>query len=148
ALIERLALKNILNTPLHACSGGELQRLLLARAVMQNPELLILDEPTQGVDIHGQAELYEIIEDIRQEIGCAILMISHDLHVVMAKTNLILCLNHHICCHGHPQEVGNHPAYIELFGKAHAQTLAVYNHSHDHHHQLDGVTHSGSCSHD
>ncbi|MEM8594702.1 MAG: ATP-binding cassette domain-containing protein [Pseudomonadota bacterium] len=148
ALFKRVDISRILSTPLSKLSGGELQRVLLARALLKQPQLLILDEPTQGVDVHGQAELYELIEEIRNTLQCAIVMVSHELHIVMAKTDSIICLNQHICCQGRPKEVSQDPAYTALFGAAHAETLGVYSHQHDHHHDTHGHTHPGACSHD
>jgi zinc transport system ATP-binding protein len=120
---------------LHTLSGGELQRVLLARALLHKPDLLVLDEPVQGVDLRGQAELYQLIQTVRDQYDCAILMVSHDLHWVMAATDHVLCLNQHVCCSGHPEHVSQNPAYIELFG--HAQ-IAPYTHHHDHHHDVHG----------
>ena len=128
----------LVNSQIHALSGGELQRVLLARALIQKPELLVLDEPAQGVDISGQAELYRLITDIRDQHQCGVLMVSHDLHLVMSATDEVICLNQHVCCHGHPEQVSTDPAYLELFGKQQAETLAVYTHHHNHSHGLDG----------
>lgn len=128
----------IANRPLQSVSGGELQRVLLARALMQNPDLLILDEPAQGVDVIGQAEMYSLIHKIKKEQGCGVLMISHDLHLVMAQTDRVICLNQHVCCHGHPDHVSHDPAFIELFGKRVSENLAPYTHHHDHKHDLHG----------
>lgn len=119
-------------------SGGELQRVLLARALLQDPHLLVLDEPAQGVDLKGQAELYRLIVSIRDERQCGVLMVSHDLHLVMAATDEVICLNQHVCCHGHPEKVSHDPAYLELFGQRDAEMLAFYTHYHRHHHGLDG----------
>lgn len=116
-------------------SGGELQRVLLARALLKKPNLLVLDEPVQGVDIRGQSELYQLIQQVREEYGCAILMVSHDLHWVMASTDHVVCLNQHLCCSGHPEQVSNDPAYLNLFG---ANNVALYTHHHDHRHDLNG----------
>jgi zinc transport system ATP-binding protein len=119
-------------------SGGEHQRVLLARALMRQPRLLVLDEPVQGVDITGQAALYKLITQIRDRINCGVLMISHDLHLVMATTDRVLCLNHHVCCSGHPESVSQHPAYLELFGATAQPELAIYTHRHDHTHDIHG----------
>ena len=118
---------DLLKRPLQQISGGELQRVLLARALLREPELLVLDEPAQGVDINGQNELYNLISKLRDHHGCAVLMVSHDLHLVMAQTDTVICLNHHVCCHGHPEQVSNDPAYRELFGSQHVEALAVYH---------------------
>lgn len=119
-------------------SGGELQRVLLARALLREPDLLILDEPAQGVDVAGQAQLYQLIRDLREEYRCGILMISHDLHLVMSATDEVVCLNHHVCCHGKPEQVSADPSYLHLFGKSAAANLAVYTHHHNHHHDIEG----------
>lgn len=98
-------------------SGGETQRVLLARALLNRPQLLVLDEPTQGVDVNGQVALYNLIDQLRRELDCAVLMVSHDLHLVMAKTDEVLCLNHHICCSGAPEVVSMHPEFISMFAR-------------------------------
>jgi zinc transport system ATP-binding protein len=128
----------LLKHSIHTLSGGETQRVLLARALLRNPELLVLDEPVQGVDINGQLELYRLISDIRKQRRCGVLMISHDLHLVMASTDHVVCLNHHICCSGHPEHVCNDPSFLELFGPAQASALALYNHRHGHSHDAHG----------
>ena len=127
-------------------SGGELQRVLLARAILRQPELLVLDEPAQGVDITGQTELYALIRQIRDQLGCGVLMISHDLHLVMAATDNVVCLNQHVCCSGHPETVSNDPAYQELFGQTGAAQIAVYHHHHNHEHTINGDV--VQCQHD
>jgi len=119
-------------------SGGEFQRVMLARAIARRPDLLVLDEPVQGVDFSGEIALYDLIKSIRDDYGCGILLISHDLHVVMAATDHVVCLNGHVCCSGPPSDVTRHAAYQELFGARAATTLAVYEHSHDHTHLPDG----------
>ncbi|MFO0998265.1 MAG: ATP-binding cassette domain-containing protein [Alphaproteobacteria bacterium] len=119
-------------------SGGELQRVMLARALLGDPDLLVLDEPIQGVDVTGQAELYALIARIRDRRGCGILLVSHDLHVVMASTDRVVCINQHLCCAGRPESVSRDPAYLALFGPEAAGRLAVYTHAHDHHHGLHG----------
>lgn len=121
-----------------AISGGELQRVLLARALLRKPQLLVLDEPAQGVDLAGQAELYQLIGRISRKTHCGVLMISHDLHLVMSSTDEVVCLNHHVCCHGKPEQVSNDPAYLDLFGATTAKALAVYTHDHNHEHDLTG----------
>lgn len=121
-------------------SGGEMQRVLLARAILRKPALLVLDEPTQGVDVTGQIELFQLIRKIREKLGCAVMMISHDLHIVMSATDRVLCLNNHLCCDGTPEVVTNNPEYRRLFGVRGVQELAMYEHDlhHDHtHHEHD-----------
>lgn len=138
AVLEEVGASEIMNQPLHQVSGGEFQRVLLARALLRNPDLLVLDEPTQGVDVTGQAELYDLISRIRDQRKCGILMVSHDLHLVMAQTDRVVCINHHVCCAGTPESVTNDPGYISLFGKQVAQSIAVYHHHHDHKHDHEG----------
>jgi zinc transport system ATP-binding protein len=138
AVAAEVGIERLLRTPLAAVSGGEFQRALLARALLREPELLVLDEPVQGVDVSGQAELYALIKAVRDTHRCAVLMISHDLHVVMAATDTVLCLNRHVCCAGQPEDVGAHPAYLQLFGRQGADGIAVYTHHHDHAHDLHG----------
>jgi zinc transport system ATP-binding protein len=119
-------------------SGGEFQRALLARAIARKPDLLVLDEPVQGVDFAGEIALYDLIKTIRNNSGCGILLISHDLHVVMAETDTVICLNGHVCCRGTPQAVSSSPEYAKLFGAAASASLAFYKHQHDHTHLPDG----------
>jgi zinc transport system ATP-binding protein len=132
-LNEKLRIEHLLKQSMQVLSGGEMQRVLMARALMRKPKLLVLDEPVQGVDITGQSKLYDLITEVRDELGCSVLMVSHDLHVVMAKTDKVICLNQHICCSGTPEAVQQDPAYLHLFG-SHAEKLAVYTHDHDHDH--------------
>ncbi len=152
AAVELTGIRGLCHKPVQSISGGELQRVLLARTLLQQPDLLVLDEPAQGVDVNGQVELYRLIHRIRDDLNCAVLMVSHDLHLVMAATDRVFCLNHHICCSGLPEQVSNDPAYRALFGKTAAEALAVYHHHHDHHHDLDGTVVSdgnrGGCSHE
>lgn len=129
---------DLLQQSLHTVSGGELQRVLLARALLRQPQWLVLDEPTQGVDISGQAELYRLIAQLRDRYQCGVLLVSHDLHLVMAATDTVICLNQHVCCHGHPEHVSQHPEYLQLFGKRIADDIAVYTHHHDHNHDVHG----------
>lgn len=136
--VDQLDIGHLLTSPLQRLSGGEHQRVLLARALLRKPDLLVLDEPVQGVDVTGQAALYGLITSIRDELDCGVLMISHDLHLVMATTDQVLCLNHHVCCSGHPESVSQHPAYLELFGAPASAKLAVYTHHHDHTHDIHG----------
>lgn len=115
-------------------SGGQHQRVLLARALLSSPELLILDEPTQGLDQPGEAAFYQQLEHLRDALGCAVFMVSHDLHVVMSASDRVICLNHHICCEGTPRVVRDAPEYRALFGQGTGGALALYQHEHDHHH--------------
>ncbi|MCW8916003.1 MAG: zinc ABC transporter ATP-binding protein ZnuC [Magnetovibrio sp.] len=146
-VLEETGAIDILNNPMQSISGGELQRVLLARALLRQPELLVLDEPVQGVDITGQADLYRLIQSIRQNRQVGVVMVSHDLHVVMAQTDHVVCLNQHVCCAGHPSQVSRHPEFVALFGDEVASTLAVYAHDHDHQHGLDGHVHGEHCDH-
>ncbi|MCW8934049.1 MAG: zinc ABC transporter ATP-binding protein ZnuC [Gammaproteobacteria bacterium] len=150
-MISTLGVRSLLGQPLQSVSGGEFQRILLARALLRKPDLLVLDEPAQGVDINGQQQLYQLISTIRDEFGCGILMVSHDLHLVMEATDQVLCLNTHICCSGHPEAVSQHPEYLKLFG-ASLDGIAVYTHNHNHSHDLSGDVveheHHGDCDHD
>ena len=116
-------------------SGGELQRALLARALLRQPELLVLDEPVQAVDFIGEIRLYELIAAIRQRHGCGVLMVSHDLHMVMAESDRIICLNSHICCEGRPESVTHDPEFARLFGPSAVRMIAAYTHHHDHDHE-------------
>ena len=136
-------IKHLLYEDVRNLSGGEFQRLLMARAIAKEPEFLVLDEPVQGVDYAGEIAIYQIIQDIRKTLHCGILLISHNLHVVMSQTNHVICLNGHICCSGEPQSIVKDPEYIKLFGENMDPTLAFYQHQHDHHHHPDGsVDHS------
>ncbi|AHI29496.1 zinc ABC transporter ATP-binding protein ZnuC [Marinobacter similis] len=138
AALQKTGVGHLLDASVHHLSGGEKQRLLLARALVRKPDLLVLDEPAQGVDINGQAALYELIRQLRDELNCGIIMISHDLHLVMAATDKVICLNQHICCSGHPADISHDPAFIETFGPRVAESLAVYHHHHNHRHDLHG----------
>lgn len=137
-VLREVGALHVRDKPLQTISGGEMRRALLARALLREPDLLVLDEPTAGVDLNGQAELYDLINTVRQEKNCGALLISHDLHVVMAATDHVLCLNHHVCCSGTPDAVSEHPEYRALFGPKAAQTHAVYTHHHDHTHTIAG----------
>jgi len=130
--IEELNISQLLEQPIQNVSGGEMQRILLARALMREPELLVLDEPVQGVDLQGQTELYHYINELREHYNLGILMVSHDLHIVMKSTNRVLCLNQHVCCSGTPQTVSKTPEFISIFGDS-AEELALYEHHHDDH---------------
>ncbi|PHS78175.1 MAG: zinc ABC transporter ATP-binding protein ZnuC [Rhodospirillaceae bacterium] len=144
--LKEVRADHIANSPMQSISGGEMQRVMLARALLREPDLLVLDEPVQGVDITGQSELYKLINAIRKDRNIGVLMVSHDLHVVMAQTDHVVCLNQHVCCAGHPQAVSQHPEFVALFGEDIASTLAVYAHQHDHHHDLDGHVVGDGCS--
>ncbi len=125
-----LKIQKLLEQPIQNVSGGEMQRILLARALMNQPELLVLDEPVQGIDIKGQTELYHYINKIRNRYNCGIIMVSHDLNIVMKNTDRVLCLNKHLCCSGTPQVVNNHPAFLKIFGSQ-TPEIAIYEHNHN-----------------
>ena len=127
------------NKSLGNLSGGEFQRVLIARAIAKQPEVLVLDEPVQGVDFKGEIALYELIKKISEELNCGILLISHDLHVVMSATDFVVCLNGHVCCSGTPQAVAKNNEYKELFGDRASTVLSIYEHKHDHTHSPDGT---------
>jgi len=147
---------HVADSPVQRISGGEMQRALLARAMLGSPDLIVLDEPVQGVDIAGQQELYHLISRIKYDKGCGVLMISHDLHMVMAGTDKIICLNRHICCSGTPENIHNHPEYHAMLGSP-TDGIALYTHHHNHHHdRLGNVVgtdhhdrhHDRDCNHD
>ena len=130
-LSTKFGIKNILKKSIHQISGGQLQKTLLVKTLINNPDILVLDEPTQYMDVSAQVDFYQIIEEIRTQKNCAILIISHDLNIVMQKTNQVICVNHHICCSGSPESINNHPEYLSLFNK---DKIAIYSHHHDHKH--------------
>ena len=132
--VEHLKNKNLSNL-----SGGEFQRVLISRAIAKQPNLLVLDEPVQGVDFKGEVALYELIKKISEKINCGILLISHDLHVVMSATDFVICLNGHVCCSGKPHIVAQNEKYKELFGDRASNVLSLYEHQHDHSHSQDGT---------
>ena len=138
ALQDRLEISHLREEQIGSLSGGEMQRVLLARALLRNPHLLILDEPAQGVDISGQSKLYDLINEIRADRCCSILMISHDLHFVMSSTNEVICLNRHVCCHGKPEDISGDPAFLELFGAGGSNNLAIYAHRHNRGYEITG----------
>jgi zinc transport system ATP-binding protein len=147
---QEASVDTILDKPLHVLSGGELQRVLLARALLSDPQLLVLDEPAQNLDISGQLAFYKLLERIFAERTISILMVSHDLHMVMASTKKVVCLFHHICCSGEPHAVTKDPEFIALFGGDMARMMAVYQHSHTHQHdheQHAEHVHSQECQH-
>ena len=131
--------EHLKNKSLGNLSGGEFQRVLIARAIAKQPEVLVLDEPVQGVDFKGEIALYELIKKISEELNCGILLISHDLHVVMSATDFVVCLNGHVCCSGTPQVVAKNDEYKELFGDRASTILSIYEHKHDHTHSPDGT---------
>lgn len=135
-MLSMVKAEYLIDKSLHQLSGGELQRVLLAQALAKQPQLLILDEPTQGVDVNGQVLLYDLIANARTQFNCGVLMVSHDLHLVMAKTDEVICLNHHICCSGSPAIVSNDPEFISLFGQQGVTKIAVYRHHHNHQHDF------------
>ena len=128
----------LLYNQIHNLSGGEFQRVLIARAIAKKPDLLVLDEPVQGVDYNGEIALYNLIKKISVNLNCGILLISHDMHFVMSTTDHVVCLNGHICCSGTPSSVVKNPEYIKLFGEHNSETLSYYQHHHDHSHDNDG----------
>ena len=141
AIDEALSLTGVVHLKhknLGNLSGGEFQRVLLARAISKKPDLLVLDEPVQGVDFTGEIALYELIKKISEELNCGILLISHDLHTVMSATDHVVCLNGHVCCSGSPSDVAKNNEYKALFGEQAAQTLSIYEHKHDHVHSHEG----------
>ena len=138
AALAEVEAEELIGRSVHDLSGGEFQRVMLARALMRAPHLLLLDEPMQGVDIRGQLALYDLIGTLHRRHGMGVLLVSHDLHIVMAATDRVVCLNHHVCCSGAPESVQHHPEYVALFGPEAARRLAVYAHAHDHEHDLAG----------
>ncbi len=133
--LDETGIAHLINARVAELSGGELQRALLARALLRKPELLVLDEPVQAVDFTGELKLYELISSIRKSRGCGILMVSHDLHMVMAESDRVVCLNGHICCEGKPSAVQKDPEFAKLFGPAAVRMIAAYTHHHDHDHE-------------
>ena len=132
--VEHLKQKSLSNL-----SGGEFQRVLIARAIAKKPELLVLDEPVQGVDFKGEVAIYELIKKISEDLSCGILLISHDLHMVMSATDHVICLNGHVCCSGKPHIVAQDEKFKELFGDRASKVLTLYEHKHDHTHSQDGT---------
>lgn len=139
AALREAGVSHTANQQISQLSGGETQRVLIARAILRTPDLLVLDEPASGVDYAGEAELYDLIGALRDKRGLGVLLVSHDLHVVMAKSDRVLCLNGHVCCSGRPEAVARNADYQRLFGPEAARSLAVYHHHHDHRHDVTGA---------
>ena len=139
--LEQAGVPDLAKAQLSQLSGGQFQRVLLARALIEKPDLLLLDEATQGLDQRGSAAFYQQIEQVRQNTGCAVLMISHELHVVMSASDRVVCLNGHVCCEGTPAVVASAPEYRALFGTGTGGALALYRHEHDHSHEHGEHTH-------
>ena len=135
--LDAAGLAHLRHTPFQQLSGGETRRVLLTAALLRRPRLLVLDEPDTGMDVSAQRELYKQLAAIRDERDCGILLVSHDLHMVMAATDRVVCLNHHVCCTGAPQTIAHHPEYLALLGEQ-TDALALYTHRHDHEHDLAG----------
>ncbi len=138
ATLAEVGASGVIDQQIANLSGGELQRVVLARALLRNPALLVLDEPVRGVDYVGEAELYALIGRLRVDRGLSVLLISHDLHIVMAQSDRVICVNRHVCCSGVPETVAKDPSYARLFGPHAARAFAIYSHRHDHHHDLAG----------
>jgi zinc transport system ATP-binding protein len=136
--LREVGASRVVGQQIASLSGGELQRVILARALLRDPHLLVLDEPVRGVDFAGEAELYELIGNLRDAHKLGVLLVSHDLHVVMAKSDRVVCINRHVCCSGIPHTVARDPEYVRLFGEDAARAFAVYHHEHDHRHDLTG----------
>ena len=136
AALDEVGAPAVMDRQLSSLSGGEYRRVLLARALLRNSDLLVLDEPVQQVDFAGQLAMHQLIARLRDRRGCGVLIISHDLHLVLGATDRVICINGHVCCAGEPEAVSRHPEYISLFGPQSAAALAVYTHEHDHTHGL------------
>ena len=137
AIMDETQISPLRERTLSTLSGGEVQRVLLARALARNPDVLMLDEPAQNLDINGQLHFYRLIDNIFEQRKLAILMVSHDLHLVMASTHKVVCLYHHICCSGEPSQLRHDPSFAALFGDDMARLVSVYSHNHTHdHHEL------------
>ena len=138
AVLEDVGIAHLMDAQVQELSGGEFQRALLARAIILRPDLLVLDEPVQGVDFGGEIALYDLIRSIRNRLHCGVLLVSHDLHIVMAETDRVMCLSTHVCCSGTPVAVAGNPEYQRLFGARATESLAIYRHLHDHTHNAHG----------
>ncbi len=138
AALATTGVQNLKSRELTELSGGEFQRVLIARAMAAQPDVLVLDEPVQGVDFNAELEIYHLIAQLRRSHQCGVLLVSHDLHIVMAETDTVICMNGHVCCSGTPQAVTKSPEFRDLFGARGAEALAVYRHNHDHNHGVDG----------
>ncbi len=147
AALAEVGAEETVDRQVAALSGGELHRVLLARALLRRPELLVLDEPLSGVDVQGQAELYRLIGRLRDRTGAAVLLVSHDLHLVMARTDRVVCIEGHVCCSGHPVEVARDPAFRRLFGDRLGDVVALYRHDMDHHEHVHGHEHAQGHAH-
>lgn len=150
-MAEQTGIGSLLDKPLHSLSGGEMQRVLLCRALLSEPDLLIMDEPAQNLDISGQLAFYQLLDSIYRQQNISILMVSHDLHLVMSCTRKVVCLFHHICCSGEPHSITQDPEFQKLFGQSMAGMLALYQHQHDHSHTDTSTahqhSHGGHCQH-
>lgn len=144
--LEEVGAAHLVSRQMVGLSGGQFQRVLLARALLNAPELLILDEATQGLDQPGSASFYRLIEELRGRLGCAVLMVSHELHVVMAASDRVICLNGHVCCEGAPEHVAQAEEYRALFGTGTGGALALYRHEHNHKHDSDGSCGDDTCA--
>ncbi len=147
AALARIGIEALAGKQVATLSGGELARVLLARAIVHRPDLLLLDEPFAGVDLAGEATLYHLIAELRDELNCGVLLVSHDLHVVMAQASRVICLNRHVCCEGAAGAVIRDPAFVQLFGPRIASELALYAHHHDHVHEIGHVPEGTDRSH-
>jgi zinc transport system ATP-binding protein len=148
AALAQTGVIHLKHRQVQSLSEGELKRVLLARTTLGKPDLIVLDEPTAGVDVTGELRMYELIGEFRKQLDCGILLVSHDLHLVMSKTDQVLCLNQHLCCSGLPESVSQHPEYLALFGQQSGDSIAVYTHRHDHVHDVSGHQHEQQDYHD
>jgi zinc transport system ATP-binding protein len=145
AVAKEAGVTHLLDRPVQTVSGGEMQRVLLARALMREPQALVLDEPAQNLDAAGQSELFLLLDSIRRRRGCGVLMVTHDLHVVMAAADRVVCLNHHVCCTGQPEAMRDHPEFLALFPQGLPKAVAPYRHHHDHGHLPSGEVDDGEA---